>query len=79
MPEGGAAIACPPSGAERHAVTHRTRRPAHCPPAPAPAVELRGIVKRFPGVVANDGVDFTPRRAARSTPCSARTAPARAR
>ncbi len=25
---------------------------------PAPAVELRGIVKRFPGVVANDGVDF---------------------
>ena len=23
-----------------------------------PAVELRGIVKRFPGVVANDGVDF---------------------
>jgi len=23
------------------------------------AVELRGIVKRFPGVVANDGVDFT--------------------
>jgi len=26
--------------------------------SPAPAVELRGIVKRFPGVVANDGVDF---------------------
>jgi len=25
----------------------------------APSVELRGIVKRFPGVVANDGVDFT--------------------
>jgi simple sugar transport system ATP-binding protein len=25
----------------------------------APAVELRGIVKRFPGVVANDGVDFS--------------------
>ena len=29
------------------------------PPDPRPlAVEMRGIVKRFPGVVANDGVDF---------------------
>ncbi|MFI5291710.1 MAG: ABC transporter ATP-binding protein, partial [Candidatus Limnocylindrales bacterium] len=27
-------------------------------PAVVPAVELRGIVKRFPGIVANDGVDF---------------------
>ncbi len=26
--------------------------------APSLAVEMRGIVKRFPGVVANDGVDF---------------------
>jgi ABC-type uncharacterized transport system ATPase subunit len=26
--------------------------------SPGPVVELRGIVKRFPGVVANDGVDF---------------------
>ena len=27
-------------------------------PAHGPALRLRGIVKRFPGVVANDGVDF---------------------
>jgi ABC-type uncharacterized transport system ATPase subunit len=27
-------------------------------PGPPLAVEMRGIVKRFPGVVANDGVDF---------------------
>jgi len=26
------------------------------------AIELRGIVKRFPGVVANDGIDFKVRR-----------------
>jgi hypothetical protein len=25
---------------------------------PTPAVEMRGITKRFPGVVANDGVNF---------------------
>jgi len=28
----------------------------------APAVEMRGIVKRFPGVVANDGIEFAVRR-----------------
>jgi len=26
---------------------------------PAPAVEMRGIVKRFPGVVANNGIEFS--------------------
>ncbi|MCJ7513990.1 MAG: ABC transporter ATP-binding protein [Anaerolineales bacterium] len=31
-------------------------------PDAALAVEMRGIVKRFPGVLANDGVDFTLRR-----------------
>src|SRR5204863_8053772 len=28
----------------------------------APAVEMRGIVKRFPGVVANNGIDLSVRR-----------------
>src|SRR2546430_17082725 len=28
----------------------------------APALELRGITKRFPGVVANDAIDFDLRR-----------------
>lgn len=28
----------------------------------APAVEMRGIVKRFPGVVANNGIDFVVRK-----------------
>jgi general nucleoside transport system ATP-binding protein len=32
------------------------------PPPPPAAIELRGIVKRFPGVVANDGVDLRVRR-----------------
>ena len=34
----------------------------------APAVEMRGIVKRFPGVVANNGIEFAVRRA-RFTRC----------
>lgn len=44
-----------PSGIDRYPVSGQG------PTAVAslvPAVELRGIVKRFPGVVANDGVDF---------------------
>ena len=28
----------------------------------APAVEMRGIVKRFPGVVANNGIEFAVRQ-----------------
>ena len=40
--------------ARRRAGRPRSARPAHMPAA----VELRGITKRFPGVVANDGVDF---------------------
>ena len=36
-----------------------TSNPATAGATTAPAVELHGISKRFPGVVANDGVDFT--------------------
>jgi ABC-type uncharacterized transport system ATPase subunit len=43
-----------------------------------PVLELRGITKRFPGVLANDHIDLTLNQA-RSTPCWARTAPARPR
>jgi len=39
------------------AETEKDRRGAGGAPPP-PAVEMRGIVKRFPGVLANDQVDF---------------------
>ncbi len=35
--------------------------PSPALPSPPPALELRGIVKRYPGVVANDGVDLAVR------------------
>jgi len=44
-----------------------------------PAVHMDGITKRFPGVVANDDVDLAVERGSVSTPCSARTGPARPR
>jgi len=40
----------------------------HAPVVHAPALEMRGITKRYPGVVANDGIDL-----------EVRTAPARRR
>ncbi len=48
-------------------LTPRTRNrpssePDSVPASQAPAVELRGIVKTFPGVVANDGVELTVER-----------------
>ncbi len=41
-------------------------------------VSMRGIVKRFPGVLANDHVDFDLRKG-RSMRCWVRTAPEKAR
>ena len=46
--------------------------------AAAPLLEMRGIVRSFPGVLALRGVDLT-LRAAKCWPCWAKTAPARAR
>jgi ABC-type uncharacterized transport system ATPase subunit len=46
------------------------------PDISVPAVEMRGIVKRFPGVLANDHVDLTV-RAGEIHACWARTVPAR--
>jgi general nucleoside transport system ATP-binding protein len=55
MPEGDERMRDAPSGTPDQRVSDNGR-PAT---STVPAVELRGIVKRFPGVVANDGVDFT--------------------
>ncbi|MEU6116137.1 ABC transporter ATP-binding protein [Streptomyces sp. NPDC047117] len=43
-------------------MTASSSPPAERAPAAAPAVELRGITKRFPGVVANHDIDITVRR-----------------
>jgi simple sugar transport system ATP-binding protein len=54
MPEGAERMTAASSGLENQQAAERGR------PAldEVPAVELRGIVKRFPGVLANDDVDF---------------------
>ncbi len=44
-----------------------------------PVLELRGITKRFPGVLANDHIDLKLEEGHVTEPCWARTAPARAR
>ncbi len=55
MAEGDERMRESPSGTDQRLVNDHALT-ADAPAAPA--VELRGIVKRFPGVVANDGVDF---------------------
>jgi simple sugar transport system ATP-binding protein len=55
MAEGGKRMREAPSTTSAANILSASRRPAL---NEVPAVALRGIVKRFPGVVANDGVDF---------------------
>ena len=43
----------------------------------APILELRGITKRFPGVLANDHIDLTLERGGNSCPCWVKMAPAK--
>jgi len=54
MPEGDGLVHGAPSGVDATELSA-----GHPAGAPVPAVELRGIVKAFPGVLANDNVDFT--------------------
>ena len=73
-----------PTGGPRHRPSRdRAPIPARRSTADAatrrPPLEARGIVKRFPGVLANDEVDFDLRVGRGPCRCSARTAPARAR
>ena len=56
MTEGDERVRESPSGTTQPAMNDQ---PPTAGAPVAPAVELRGIVKRFPGVVANAGVDFT--------------------
>lgn len=46
-------------------------------PAATPRLQLRGITKRYPGCLANDGIDLSI-QPGKSTPCSVKTAPAKA-
>ncbi|MFI8997245.1 ABC transporter ATP-binding protein [Streptomyces sp. NPDC053542] len=64
MSEGGALLrpALAPSLRGECAITASSSTTAERAPAAAPAVELRGITKRFPGVVANHDIGITVRR-----------------
>ena len=49
-------------GARGHRDRRRPVAPSASPGGTGTAIDLRGIIKRFPGVVANDGVDLTVER-----------------
>ena len=55
MPSGRPARRIRPAGASEDAMTGQK-------PAQVPALEMRGITKRYPGVVANDHIDLDVRR-----------------
>src|SRR5262249_60316988 len=58
FPPSGAA-GDPVAGSRSHSRRRRAVRPSHQMTAPAPVLEMRGIRKSFPGVVALDGVDLS--------------------